>query len=116
MEKELFDGIMQGLNEAVEYSSGRLPARTIKDGVIRPASKKKAAAPLPEYTANEIKQIRSELEMTQSLFASFIGVSKKTVEAWERGTNKPSGAACRLLSVAQADVKFPEKYNLLVSL
>ncbi len=31
--------------------------------------------------------------MTQWMFADFIGVSIKTVEAWECGTRKPTGSA-----------------------
>lgn len=32
-----------------------------------------------------------------------MGVSDKTVEAWEAGTNHPSGAASRLLSMMEMD-------------
>ena len=35
--------------------------------------------------------------MTQSAFANYMGVSSKTVEAWEKGTNHPTGPACRLI-------------------
>ena len=37
--------------------------------------------------------------MSQKAFAGYLGVSPKTVEAWEAGTNQPSGAASRLLSM-----------------
>jgi len=39
--------------------------------------------------------------MTQSLFANYMGVSSKTVEAWEKGTNHPTGAAYRLISILE---------------
>ena len=32
-----------------------------------------------------------------------MGVSLKTVEAWEAGTNHPSGAASRILSMMEMD-------------
>ena len=37
--------------------------------------------------------------MTQSVFAAYMGVSKKTVEAWEGGRTHPTGPACRLLHI-----------------
>ena len=49
--------------------------------------------------------------MSQKIFASYMGVSDKTVEAWEAGTNHPSGSASRLLSMIEKDkeliIKFP---------
>lgn len=36
-----------------------------------------------------------------------MGVSIKTVEAWEAGRNHPDGAACRLLYLTQKDPSFP---------
>ena len=40
--------------------------------------------------------------MSQRIFAGYLGVSDKTVEAWEAGTNRPSGAACRILRMMDA--------------
>lgn len=99
----VYEGIMQGLNEALEYERGNLKARTVKLSV----------APLPEIESIEIKNIRKSLDLTQVMFAAVIGVSTKTVEAWENGTNIPSGAARRMLSLLQADPKLLEKYNLM---
>lgn len=51
-----------------------------------------------EISANDIKRIRNNIfHMSQSSFALALGVSKKTVEAWECGRNIPSGAAKKLL-------------------
>lgn len=67
-------------------------------------------APPRAYEAQEIKEIRSSLGMTQAAFALFMGVSKKTVEAWEAGYNMPNGPSLRLLSMVEQDPKLPEKY------
>ena len=37
--------------------------------------------------------------MTQNIFANYMGVSKKTVEAWEAGRTHPTGTAFRLMSI-----------------
>lgn len=59
--------------------------------------------PVKEYKSEEIKNIRNKTGLSQRLFASYLGVSNKTVEAWESGKNHPSGAACRLLHMMELD-------------
>ena len=59
--------------------------------------------PLVQYTAEDIKAIRSKTGLTQSLFAKWFGVSTRTVEAWESGRNKPSGPSSRLLGLLQSN-------------
>ena len=66
--------------------------------------------PLKEYEATDIKKIRNDIGATQVDFASIMGVSKKTVEAWEAGRNKPEGPARRLLAMVQEDPTILDKY------
>ncbi|MDR0446303.1 MAG: type II toxin-antitoxin system MqsA family antitoxin [Oscillospiraceae bacterium] len=89
---EYFDSVMRGLNEALEHTQGRLDLRTSPVGVIEPPK---------SYTPQEVRGIREKLNMSQGNFANVFGVSRKTVEAWEHGRNKPSGAAARLLTIAE---------------
>jgi len=51
--------------------------------------------------------------MTQRLFAEALGVSVKTVEAWEAGTNRPSGLANRMLELLTKDDNFFERYSIV---
>ncbi len=53
----------------------------------------------------EIKQLRQFLQLSQSLFAKVFAVNVKTVEAWERGINTPSGSALRLMNILK---KYPD--------
>ena len=69
----------------------------------------KVFAPVREYEASEIKEIRNGLGMTQAVFALFMGVSKKTVEAWESGRNMPDGPARRLLAMVQEEPEITER-------
>ncbi|EPF25216.1 hypothetical protein HMPREF1221_02300 [Treponema socranskii subsp. paredis ATCC 35535] len=86
-----FDNVMTGLNEAVAIERGELKGRkTVYE--IQPVKK---------YDNAEIKRIRTSVGMTQVLFAQYMGVSNKTVESWEKGTNHPTGTACRLISMLE---------------
>lgn len=49
----------------------------------------------------QIAEIRSSLNASQGVFASYLGVSKAAVVAWEYGVRQPSGAALKLLSIAR---------------
>ncbi len=40
--------------------------------------------------------------MFESVFARYLNVSVKTVQSWEQGIGKPSGAALKLLTIAKA--------------
>ncbi len=100
---EVYKSIMAGLGEAREHAEGK---RTLNSNTL-------FLKPIPDYRAEEIKQIRNDLGMTQVIFASFMGVSKKTVEAWEAGRNKPDGPARRILSMVQMDSTIPERFNIV---
>lgn len=55
----------------------------------------------PEFDARDIARLRSELNVSQSVFAVYLNTSTSTVAQWERGDKKPSGIAARLLQVIQ---------------
>ena len=99
----VFDEIKLGLNEAIEYEKGNLKANTKTLSVV----------PVEKFTANEIKDIRKNTGMTQVLFARYLGVSLKTVEAWESGRNQPNGTACRMLSITKNDPQFPKSSGII---
>ena len=88
---EFFDSLMTGLNEAVAIERGELKGRKTVYEI----------QPIKKYNNIEIKHIRVAVGMTQVLFAHYMGVSLKTVEAWEKGTNRPTGTACRLISMLE---------------
>ena len=48
------------------------------------------------YGPTQIRAIRKLLRISQGLFAQFLGVSIKTVRAWEQG-KPPSEMACRFM-------------------
>lgn len=102
----VFDSIMTGLNEAIEDAQSKqkkLPRRVV------------TVMPVKEYKADEVKKIRNATGMSQKTFASYMGVSDKTVEAWESGTNHPSGAASRLLNMMEMDENLTEEFPFVTA-
>ncbi|MDD5198991.1 MAG: helix-turn-helix domain-containing protein [Terrimicrobiaceae bacterium] len=49
----------------------------------------------------DIAAIREKLNVSQSVFAAYLGVGRSSVMSWEYGTRRPSGAALKLLSIAR---------------
>ena len=49
---------------------------------------------------SEITQARTKSGLSQSQFAQVLGVSMRTLQEWEQGRRKPSGAARALLTIA----------------
>ncbi|MDE6517165.1 MAG: helix-turn-helix domain-containing protein [Acetatifactor sp.] len=94
-----YESIMTGLTEAVEdVKEKKLPRRIV------------TVLPVKEYRAEEVKAIRNRTGLSQKLFAGYMGVSDKTVEAWESGKNHPSGAASRILSMMEMDEKLVSNF------
>jgi len=100
----IYESIKQGLNEAIEYERDNLPDTRVDKITI---------SPIHTYTAGEIREIRAQHSMTQRLFAEALGVSVKTVESWEAGTNHPSGIASRMLELLGQDNTFFERYSIV---
>ncbi len=55
----------------------------------------------PAIGPAEIKQLRDTHHVSQPVFARYLNISESTVEKWETGAKKPSGAALKLLSIVQ---------------
>jgi putative transcriptional regulator len=60
------------------------------------------------YSPKMVKAIRQRLGASQAVFALFLGVSPKTVAAWEQGVNAPSKLACRFMDLIGHD---PSRYR-----
>lgn len=97
----VYESIMTGLTEAIEDAKSK--EQKLKRRVV-------TIVPVKEYEASEIKAIRNNTGLSQKLFAGYMGVSDKTVEAWESGKNKPSGAASRLLTMMEMDSELTKEF------
>ena len=103
---DIYESIMSGLTESIEDTKST--NKSLKRRVV-------SVVPVKEYNVAEIQQIRETIGLSQKLFASYIGVSNKTVEAWESGKNRPSGAASRILSMMEMNSNLPVEFPFVKS-
>jgi putative transcriptional regulator len=84
MKKELFQELLQSVNEAAAIGRGEMkPARKF---VVK--------------TANDVVRVRRQLGLPQVQFARLLGISENTLQNWEQGRRKPAGPAKVLLRIA----------------
>ena len=53
----------------------------------------------------DVKRVRESTRLTQQQFARLIGVSVRTLQNWEQGHRRPTGAAAALLRVVETNPK-----------
>lgn len=53
------------------------------------------------HAKSYVVRVRLKSGLSQAEFAAALGVSKRTLEQWEQGRRKPSGAAKQLLKIAE---------------
>ena len=82
MDKELFEGFLTSVREAVSISNGEIePIRVFR---IDPV---------------DVKTIREKAELSQSELANMMRVSVRTLQNWEQGRRRPTGPASALIRI-----------------
>ena len=85
MDDKLFERLVESTKQAIDISEGKM----------------KASRTFTFELPDDIRTIRSnKLHLSQDKFAAMLGVSVRTLQEWEQGRRKPSGAAKSLLKVA----------------
>ena len=92
---DFFEGVMSGLEEARAYEKGAARLATY--------ARKRS---LPDVDS---VQLRRDLCMTQKDFAIVLGVSTRTVEAWETGRSTPTPTAKKLMYLISLDHSLVKK-------
>ncbi|CCU71766.1 helix-turn-helix domain-containing protein [Thalassolituus oleivorans] len=57
--------------------------------------------PVKEYSASQIRSIRTQNHASQSVFAAYLNTSVSTVQKWEQGIKKPNGPSLKLLNIVE---------------
>lgn len=81
---EVYDGLMEGLNEALAFSRGEKTGAVVHQ---------------IEVPVVDVSAIRASTGLSQSAFARSIGVAKGTLLNWEHGRRRPTGPAQVLLAM-----------------
>lgn len=91
MAKKKLNDVERDLLEGMEWTVEQLKSE-------KPLSTRRVVLNLQaqEFTAAEVKAVREKLNLSQAMFAQFLGVARKSVCAWEGG-RKPPEIACRFM-------------------
>jgi putative transcriptional regulator len=57
--------------------------------------------PVKQFTAAQIKGLRLKTKTSQGVFAAYLNTSKTTVQKWEQGAKRPSGASLKLINLVE---------------
>lgn len=87
MDDKLFNELDANLKEAVKVAKGTKAPKSVYV-VLKPT---------------EIKAIRANVGMSQSVFANTFRLSLDTLKGWEQGKRKPDAAAANFLRMIKAD-------------
>ena len=101
---EVYNDIVASLNELMDAAQGK------ETGIIRHT---RTVKEVDSFSPQQIKQVRINANMTQKMFAACIGVSAKSVEAWEGGRSRPDGAARRLIGLIRDHADFAQSMGIV---
>ena len=98
MKDDTFTELLTSANEALEHAQGKRSLRT-------------TTLPLPPKSLNgrAVKRVRASLHASQAVFARFLNVSTKLVQAWEANRRTPEGPALVLLHIAARQPQLIER-------
>ena len=87
-----------GQTDALNEMSGEELGEKLLKSIQEMKAGKKAR--VSEVIPNEVAVARSKTGLTQTQFAQALHISKRTLQEWEQGRRKPSGAAVALIQIA----------------
>ena len=77
------------------HDAGIITRQTMKDFDER------CLTPIHEFSAEEIKSLRGQEGVSQTVFAHYLNVSPDSVRKWEQGLKHPAGSSLKLLSLVE---------------
>lgn len=89
------------------------PAAVGREGKVTLRSHKVHLCELPDLTAQDLINIRDELQMSRAVFAMYLRTNARTLENWEQGRAKPNAQAMTLMRLVK---KHPETVAYLAAL
>jgi putative transcriptional regulator len=87
--------------EAVHETAKDLYAAGVIDQVTMREFDQACLPPVPPLRPADIRRIREREHVSQAVFAAVLNTSVSTVQKWEIGQKRPTGAALKLLHLVQ---------------
>ncbi|MFY9692052.1 MAG: hypothetical protein WA369_16715 [Candidatus Acidiferrales bacterium] len=91
----IYEDMRRSLSDALAYEHGQAVDLRATE----------VPAPPKPMKPEEIRHVRESLNASQVVFARFLCVSTKAVQAWEQGLRRPQSTALRLLDIAKRNPK-----------
>ena len=91
MSKRAFEGILEGLEDALSYTKDTKGTKGDKSAAAKVVHVAVKAA--------DIKTARRRIGLSRDAFARAFGLSAATLRKWENGERQPTGAARVLLTI-----------------
>ena len=101
---DVYNDIIASLNELIDMAEGKETGAVVH---------RRAVQEVEQFTPKQIKEVRQSAGMTQKTFAACIGVSVKSIEAWEGGRSRPDGPARRLIGLMKSRPRFAEEMGII---
>ena len=95
MAKQYKDDILASLHDLAEglHAVGVLDKKTMR------SFDEKCLTPIPQVAPEDIRALRDQEMISQTVLARHLNVTPGLVSQWERGEKKPSGPSLKLLSL-----------------
>lgn len=61
----------------------------------------------PDYTPQEVRDVRRDMRLSQGAFGSLLGVSAAAIQSWEQGKSPPSAMGRRFLQLIRSGLDLP---------
>ncbi len=90
MDEKIFAELLESANEALEHAKGKRELRTTE-----------LPSPPRPVDGGAVRKLRNRLKMSQAVFARYLNVSTKLVQAWESGRRTPDGPALLLVRLVE---------------
>lgn len=89
--RDIFNELVEGVEAMREHRKGKMTLRTYES----------SRAPMPRADASVVRETRAALNMSQSVFSSFLQINRRTLENWEQGRTAPNEQANVLIQLAR---------------
>ena len=92
------------MRDSIKNAIGEIVQDLVDSGIQVSFTKKELDSlgikfPKVQFTSEQIKKIRKQMNLSQLVFAKLLNVSPSSIRQWEQGKRKPSGSTKILLEL-----------------